>query len=94
MRSKNLMKKKKKKPNSERGKQNVVAQIFLIKTPMTFVFPFFLLISPKFGENVFWWAWRENTWAPPDFPSLFSPNQTTQKVIFFHIFFSSISILF
>ena len=63
--------------------------IVLPKRLVTFVFPFSLQISPKFKVIVFWWVWRENSWISLVFifPSLFSLNQTTQKMIFSSLFF-------
>ena len=63
--------------------------IVLPKRLVTFVFPFSLQISPKFKVIVFLWVWRENSWISLVFifPSLFSLNQTTQKMIFSSLFF-------
>ena len=91
MRCKNWMKKKKRK-RKKRGKQNVVAQIFLIKLPMTFVFP--LIFSPDFSL-----IWLDCILVGPErkhsnstkFSSHFLSQPNNAKVIFSHIFFSFFS---
>ena len=44
------------------------------------------MFSLKFREMDFWWARKENVWAPPKKLNLFSPYQTTLKPIFFPLF--------
>ena len=50
---------------------------------------FSFLFSPQFGEIGFWWAWRENFWAPPFSPSISTINQTHFSPIFSSIFYPS-----
>ena len=47
----------------------------------------FAQFSLQFGEIVFWWARRENSWAPPKFPPPLPSNQTPLPTIFSLLFF-------
>ena len=48
--------------------------------------------SLYFGEKIFWWIWRENTWVPPIFFPSPPSNQIPNKKVFLFIFSPKFSI--